>query len=794
MPAGPLWVLPGKKQILPQSQELLEEDVEAFLSTAPSPQTSRAQSPFDPRGGVVLRTSRRPSVVAGPPPPTPPVERASELAPPPSTPPVERAPEPAPAQPKLTSPPARRAEVVEVAVLQAGLATPSTAPPALLTSPPTASTVHNHLGSPGLASPRTCSPGLGSPRTCSPGTWPSSTSVSTLNSPQRYSIAPAPASASRFAAVGPVEAAGVAGGLGGLGKAVKGGQAKAGKSSNAALALLAALLVTVIGVVALSSGKAADDGQLGLAGGGWRMEGTSGASWELADSFYGAGGGQQWFRKESARATPGSLLLTAAPTADARVLGHRLGYAGVLGCGRDGSPAAALAGCQSTVVLFFEAGAKCASDPLAARCNATAGKVAPKSKAPPSQLPPATSAMVHSERHRAAGDAIVTHGRLEISLKLPKGDWLRPYVHLLPAPLSAPRAQLSDGLGVRAIRLLDGRGNGCTTFKDGLSASSFASELELGPSELKAKAPGARALFASPDGSPLGDSWVTLVLERSATRLRLTAKRAQDSGAPRRLLLVELEPTATGRQLCTSTTAEGRACVQLGPAPPPGEAEAESAVSGLFDAPLALVAGLAVASGQPGGTAPLDGYWGSELSGGGECGRSWQDGAPDASAKLFAAQAQWLPSWTQPSLEIGKIAFTPAARSALTAASASASANFAAGGEADSAALRDAALRTAKAAKAPKSYAEVDVEDLSPSELAGDMGAVAPLELDSDGSFICAMCISHRCSTNDRTCAVRNGLTQGTKPSAEERWSCLCSCCESQCGLGSSCTHTPAAP
>mmetsp|Transcript_15039 Transcript_15039/g.35763 ORF Transcript_15039/g.35763 Transcript_15039/m.35763 type:complete len:414 (+) Transcript_15039:101-1342(+) len=196
MPAGPLWVLPGKKQILPQSQELLEEDVEAFLSTAPSPQTSRAQSPFDPRGGVVLRTSRRPSVVAGPPPPTPPVERASELAPPPSTPPVERAPEPAPAQPKLTSPPARRAEVVEVAVLQAGLATPSTAPPALLTSPPTASTVHNHLGSPGLASPRTCSPGLGSPRTCSPGTWPSSTSVSTLNSPQRYSIAPAPASAS----------------------------------------------------------------------------------------------------------------------------------------------------------------------------------------------------------------------------------------------------------------------------------------------------------------------------------------------------------------------------------------------------------------------------------------------------------------------------------------------------------------------------------------------------------------------------------------------------------------------
>ncbi|KAG8465020.1 hypothetical protein KFE25_012383 [Diacronema lutheri] len=847
MPAGPLWERPGRNQILPQSGELLDEDAIGSLLSSPTSPSAQGAARWPPPAESSPRPdvhppARRPPVSSPPPPPQP------VAVPPPPPLLVVASPPPQPVAPAAATPPTRPTPQPAAAALL----TPSTCGPvgAAAGRSPSAA----HAPTPTHTPAREL--GAGARETSSTAAAEASTPRAPRASPYSAAGASAGAGAAMSVSVGdaslgasPYRTApnSTRISLSGFDKDEKAPPAGRSRRSKAALGALLALLALTGGAAAVvgTSGRRALGG---APAGSWTLDLSAGAQldgagWEQTSSFWGANGGLQWFSPASARVRDGVLALEARPTADSPrgARGEAIGLAAVLGCGRAaaGTPLErdskqALAPCApSGLVDVVDLGGACARDPLAGRCNLTIGVAPPKSKGPASMLPPVRSAMVHAASAADAGAAaIVTHGTLELTVRLPRGDWLRPYIHLLPAPLRGARAQRADGADVAAVRLLDGRGNGpdCA-FKDGIGNGTFGARIEWGPSASASKlggrtptalfaaagmpsTPAAAAAAAAAAGQSAADEWLVLTLTRSSTRLVLTARsRSARASAARELVRAELIERSTTaekrsigagggpvRDLCVTTAAATAAtCVPLaalgGDGGDGGDGDAAVA-TGIFNAPLALVAGLAVGSGMPGGASALDetyGAAGAEFGADGECVKPWADGVADAPARLLAAQSAWLPTWTRPRLEIAAARFTAQLRDAHAPGGAPRAADqpYAGGSGGDGGGeLGSAAGAVDASADGARARAPTPAVEMSPVELAVTMKVAPPDALSEDEAHVCSICTAHRCSTSvDRTCAVRNGYFKRghASASAAERWGCLCGCCQSQCGLRVSC-------
>jgi hypothetical protein len=877
MPDGPLWAIPGKNQILPDSTELLDEDVDALLNPPPeSARVAEAQQREMPQLRPVgahpksmatgdfmpwLHSTPKPEETPAPSSPEAQPGRSnaapeSSLPSPLPTPPPakphagadDETPVPTPATAAASSPP----PAMGAARIKPNRAAASTTAP---TSPPPAVwTPSEPAGSPEFVSAPTSADRLAvGARAREPAT------------------SPTPGSMARMAGASSPSAVAIE---------VENGKEGPKRRKRALWLLLLLLLLATGGIVGALIGGGKPKGALGRGGSGsWTLnfhahgELLNAPDWHLADSLWGAHGGLQWFRPANARLHRGSLVLVAkltdsVPLPDDRRPHGRMGPASVLGCGRT-EPSEALSPCVTTELVQLQLGERCARDLLAGSCNATAGVALPKSKAPPSILPPVASALFHAGEEKAGGAGVVTHGVLEMRVRLPIGDWLRPFIHLIPAPLAtaaidlAPAAssssvdvasgssssgaasrapqQLADGLDLRAIRLLDSRGNlGCSPgpsggFKDGLSARSLSARVEWGPSASAGKlgARTAAALFtrAAADAAdaaeqqheqrelpPLGQSWLTLGLNRTARRLHTYLRDEEDKGRVHTLLLLELETEAAEegkaekggkRSVCIAVRDGERSCQPLPPLPPddasqsaanadaPPQQQERQQLNGLFDMPLALVVGLAVGSGAPVSDPTLTAFGAGAEMGGGECAKPWKDESTDAAARFYAHAADIVESWQQPQLEVAWIRFDAEEDTTEHAA--------AAGGAAGAGGRGILGLEVGYAGGragggggggSGKDNAEVSIDDLSPTELAVQVDApVAPEVLSEDEAHVCRMCTGHRCSiTLDRSCAVRNGNYVNADPTAAERWDCLCSCCSSQCGISKSCAASPPEP
>lgn len=570
----------------------------------------------------------------------------------------------------------------------------------------------------------------------------------------------------------------------------------------AALALLG-LTATVAGCVVMTRrlrGRAE--------AGSWSIDFASAdpfapPDWRWSDSIGGAGGGLQWFRPANARRQRGSLALEARPTWEVALPGESgsMGYRRALGCGR-ATAAQALGGCADGSSFNLELGSSCAADVLAARCNASAGLAAAKGKGLPTVLPPATSARFYAAH--PSGRGIITHGRLELRVRLPIGEWLRPFVHLLPARLGDAAAQAADGLDVAALRLLDSRGNDCADFKDKLSAQTLASSIQWGPSAAARAAPAAVGLWSAAHGGLLGHTFLTIGLERSATRLRTfvrdghglkpseeaTVLNVEIRPLPRLLNVETARARGDGRrELCVTAPPAAESCTPLEPT---AGKRLSGTLDGLFNAPLALVVGLAVGSGGASAAAAADNYWAGNELGNGECSKPWTDGA-DAAARFYAAHGRWGPTWLRPRLEIERIDFAelPTAGGDVAAAGGGAQQRAPASGRARPSPSPPSP--PAPPPSPPPKPVEMSVSDLA----AANDATTAPEVLSIYEAHVCAICHSHRCdSTDANSCGGRNKnfARPTSNPSASEQWACLCACCSAHCGVQRSCAASPRIP
>ncbi len=232
-------------------------------------------------------------------------------------------------------------------------------------------------------------------------------------------------------------------------------------------------------------------------------------------------------------------------------------------------------------------------------------------------VPPTRSGRITTRK-----GATIRYGRVEVTAKLPQGDWLWPAIWMMPAT-DVYGAWPASG----EIDIMESRGNDWTYGQGGDNIVSSA-------------------LHWGPDHST--DAWVAHNNKRSALHTTYSAgfntyglewsQKYLFTYVNSRLLQVPLHqlrhPHVAARQL---------------PQPPPPTARA-SATSGRRPAaqhPLrhALLPDPHVAVGGTNG-------WFQD----GQSGKPWLDGSPNAKLDFWnAPRSTWLPTWVQPQMEVSKV-------------------------------------------------------------------------------------------------------------------------------------------
>lgn len=217
--------------------------------------------------------------------------------------------------------------------------------------------------------------------------------------------------------------------------------------------------------------------------------------------------------------------------------------------------------------------------------------------------------------------ATIKYGRVEVTAKLPEGDWLWPAIWMLP---------VNDTYGPwpasGEIDIVESRGNNYTYAQGGNNIASSA--LHWGPS------PGDDAWWRTNNKRPAlhttyAAGFNTFGLEWSQKYLftYINSRLLQ-------VLYVNFEEPMWEWGNFPSMSSNGsridNVWSQTGNANTP------------FDQPFYLILNVAV-----GGT---NGWFQDDQSG-----KPWLDGSPNAKKDFWQAQTEWLPTWTNPQMEVSKV-------------------------------------------------------------------------------------------------------------------------------------------
>ncbi|OAA60261.1 gram-negative bacteria-binding protein [Niveomyces insectorum RCEF 264] len=285
-------------------------------------------------------------------------------------------------------------------------------------------------------------------------------------------------------------------------------------------------------------------------------------------------------------------------------------------------------------VIDLAANGSCTSTAYAdcvAATNTTAGNS--------SIVPPARSGRITTKT-----SASIRYGRVEVTARLPKGDWLWPAIWMMP---------VNDTYGAwpasGEIDLMESRGNNNSYVAGGGGYNIMSSALHWGPApaydawwRTNNKRSALHTTFA--DGfNTFGLEWsdkylFTYVNSRLLQALYINFdtpmwKRGnfpRDSAALAASSSIAKQGDSNNNNNTNSYTNVDNAWAQTGRPNTP------------FDTPFYLILNLAV-----GGT---NGWFGDN-----EDGKPWLDGSDRAKLDFWNARDQWQPTWTQPQLEISKV-------------------------------------------------------------------------------------------------------------------------------------------
>lgn len=234
-----------------------------------------------------------------------------------------------------------------------------------------------------------------------------------------------------------------------------------------------------------------------------------------------------------------------------------------------------------------------------------------------SVLPP-----VHSGRITTRRGATIKYGRVEVTAKLPAGDWLWPAIWMMPANNTyGPWPRSGE------IDLAESRGNNYTYPQGGNNIVSSA--LHWGPDEANdafwrtnVKRPALHTTYAA-EFNTFGLEWsekyvFTYINSRLLQVLytNFDRKSLWERGSFPQV-------GGNGTRLVDTWSRTGRKNTP-------------------FDEPFFLILNVAV-----GGT---NGWFKDGVNG-----KPWLDGSPNAKKDFWQARAQWEPTWTQPQMEVSKV-------------------------------------------------------------------------------------------------------------------------------------------
>jgi hypothetical protein len=231
-------------------------------------------------------------------------------------------------------------------------------------------------------------------------------------------------------------------------------------------------------------------------------------------------------------------------------------------------------------------------------------------------VPPAKSGRINTKK-----GATIKYGRIEVTAKMPKGDWLWPAIWMMPVEdVYGPWPASGE------IDIVEARGNNYTYGQGGNNIASSA--LHWGP-------------------SPATDAWWRTNVKRPALHTTYSAgfntfglEWSQKylftyiNSRLLQVLYVNFDQPMWQRGAFPPFTANGTRVgdvwSQTGRANTP------------FDTPFYLIMNVAVGG--------ING-WFEDNAGG----KPWLDGSPNAKLDFWKAQDQWLPTWTQPQMEVQKV-------------------------------------------------------------------------------------------------------------------------------------------
>ena len=244
---------------------------------------------------------------------------------------------------------------------------------------------------------------------------------------------------------------------------------------------------------------------------------------------------------------------------------------------------------------------------------------------------------IQSARLRTAETFAFKYGRVEVSAKMPKGDWLWPAIWLMPVN-GAYGTWPASG----EIDLLESRGNAASYPGGGVNA--FSSTLHWGPFWPLNGYQKTHAGYTLPAGD-LSEAFHVYTLDWSPTSMTTSI-----DGVP--VLSVPINQTFWQRGGWDSNPdldnpwqdggSNAPLCVVVAQPLPIPRGKRSLSLSSLSLSPPArsdqrfyLIINLAV-----GGT---NGYWPD-----GQGGKPWTDQSPHAANDFWAAVDQWYPTWTSP--------------------------------------------------------------------------------------------------------------------------------------------------
>lgn len=230
---------------------------------------------------------------------------------------------------------------------------------------------------------------------------------------------------------------------------------------------------------------------------------------------------------------------------------------------------------------------------------------------------------VLSGRINTRPGAHIKYGRVEVTAKLPAGDWLWPAIWMMPVDSAyGPWPRSGE------IDLMESRGNNYTYPQGGNNIISSA--LHWGPNpandgwwRTNVKRPALHTTYSS-GFNTFGLEWSQKYLFTYVNSRLLQVLYVNFDGPPM-------------WQRGNFPAADGNGTRLDDPWARTGRADTP------FDQPFYLILNLAV-----GGN---NGWFEDNVHG-----KPWLDGSPNARKDFWQAKGQWLPTWTQPQLEVSRVA------------------------------------------------------------------------------------------------------------------------------------------